>query len=177
MTGTVERRAGIVDVDAFERGGEAVGVAFAPLLAVGDDVEAGALLVADGDERGVVLRLLEKFRRDPPQFLGAHARRKAAGQLLAVDQPVRLRVGAHKRGRQEFARHLLNPRLLCRHPSARDKLRRSVQYSQYFERNPSMDALTVLPAGRPEVASTSFIGAGRRQTAHHREDVRRQQFD
>ncbi len=49
MAGAVERGAGIVDVDAFQRGGEAVGVALAPLLAVGDDVEAGALLVADCD--------------------------------------------------------------------------------------------------------------------------------
>ena len=96
MAGAVERRAGIVDVDAFERGGEAVGIAFAPHLAVGDDVEAGALLVADGEQRGVILRLLEKFRRDAPQLLGAHARRKPAGELLAVDQPVGLRVGADK---------------------------------------------------------------------------------
>ena len=36
----------------------------------------------------------------PPQLLGAHARREAAGELLAVDQPVRLRVGADERGRQ-----------------------------------------------------------------------------
>ena len=47
--GAVRRLAGIVEVDAVERGGEAVGIALAPLLAVGDDVEAGALLVADGD--------------------------------------------------------------------------------------------------------------------------------
>ena len=82
MAAAVERRAGIVDVDAFERGGEAVGIAFAPHLAVGDDVEPGALLVADGEQRGVVLRLLEQFRRNAPQLLGAHARRKAAGELL-----------------------------------------------------------------------------------------------
>ena len=109
MAGAVERGAGIVDVDALERGGEAVGIAFAPLLAVGDDVEAGALLVADGDERGVVLRLIEKFRRDPPQLLGAHARRKPAGELLAVDQPIRLRVGADQRGRQSSGNALRRP--------------------------------------------------------------------
>ena len=50
----------VVDVDAFERGRETVGIAFAPHLAVGDDVDAGALHVADRDQRGVVLRLLEK---------------------------------------------------------------------------------------------------------------------
>ena len=42
MTAAIERRAGIVEIDAVERGGEAVGVALAPDLAVGDDVEAGA---------------------------------------------------------------------------------------------------------------------------------------
>ena len=94
MAGAVERRAGIVDVDAFERGGEAVGVAFAPHLAVGDDVESGALLVVDREQRRVVLRLREVLRRHGPQFLGAHARRKTAGELFAVDQPFRLGVGA-----------------------------------------------------------------------------------
>ena len=63
VTGAVERGAGIVDVDAFERGGEAVGIALAAHLAVGDDVEAGALLVADRNARGVVLRLIEPFGR------------------------------------------------------------------------------------------------------------------
>jgi hypothetical protein len=96
MTRAVERRAGVVDVDAFERSGEPVGIAFAPHLAVGDDVEAGALLVADGDQRGVVLRLVEKFRRNPPELLGAHARRKPAGEPLTVDQPIRLCVGTDK---------------------------------------------------------------------------------
>ena len=101
MAGAVERGAGIVDIDAFERGGEAVGVALAPHLAVGDDVEAGALLVADGEHGGVVLRLVEEFRRDAPQFLRAHPRRKAAGELLAVDQPFGLRIGADQRGWQQ----------------------------------------------------------------------------
>ena len=105
MAGAVERRAGIVDVDAFERGGEAVGIALAPHLAVGDDVEAGALLVADREQRGIVLRLIQIFRRDPPQLLRAHARRKAAGELLAVDQPFRLGVGADERSGQKRQRH------------------------------------------------------------------------
>ena len=50
---------GLLDVDALERRGEVVGVAFAAHLAVGDDVDAGALHVADGEQRGVVLRLLQ----------------------------------------------------------------------------------------------------------------------
>ena len=69
MAAAVERGAGIVDVDAVERGGEAVGVAFAADLAVGDDVEPGPLLVANGEQRRVVLRLLEIGLRDAPQLL------------------------------------------------------------------------------------------------------------
>ena len=101
MAGAVERGAGIVDVDALERGREAVGIAFAPHLAVGDDVEAGALLRADRQEGRVVLRGFEEFRRDAPQLLRAHARREAARELFAVDQPVGLRIGTDQRGGQE----------------------------------------------------------------------------
>ena len=102
MAGAVERGAGIVDVDAVERGGEAVGIALAAHLAVGDDVEADLLLVADRQQRGVVLRLLQPFGRDPPQLLRAHARRKAPGELLAVDQPFRLRIGPDQRGGKQL---------------------------------------------------------------------------
>ena len=56
--GAVERDAGVVQVDPVERGGEAVGVALAAHLAVGDDVDAGAFHVADGDQGGIVLRFL-----------------------------------------------------------------------------------------------------------------------
>ena len=111
MAGAVEGGAGVVDVDAFERGGEAVGVTFAAHLAVGDDVEAGAFLVADGDEGGVVLRLLQPLGIDLPQFLHAHARRKPRGEVLAVDQPVGLRVGADERGRKQLV-HGVPPAML-----------------------------------------------------------------
>src|SRR5690606_24794035 len=66
MAAAVERRAGVVDVDALERRREAVRVALAPYLAVRDDVEAGLLLRADRDDRGVVLRLLEPGRVHAP---------------------------------------------------------------------------------------------------------------
>ena len=62
MAGAVERGAGIVDVDTFERGREAVGIAFAPHLAVGDDVEPGLLLRADRQQGRVVLRGFEMLR-------------------------------------------------------------------------------------------------------------------
>ena len=97
LAGAVDRRARIVDVDAVKRGGEAVGIAFAALLAVGDDVEPGALLVADGKDGGIVLRRFELVRRDQPEIAGAHARH-VLRQLLAVDQPVRLRVRTDEGG-------------------------------------------------------------------------------
>ena len=89
-----ERRAGIVDIDAVERGREAVGIAFAPLLAVGDDVEPGALLVADREQRGVVLRALRDARGRRATDPCMRTRGTCLDRLVAVDQPVRLRIGA-----------------------------------------------------------------------------------
>ncbi len=91
----------IVDIDAVKRSGEAVGIAFAPHLAIGDDVDPGVLLLANGDQRGIVPRLLEELLVDAPQLLRAGARREAPGQLGTVDQPIRLRVRADQRGRQQ----------------------------------------------------------------------------
>ena len=102
VAAAVERGPRVVDVDALERGGEAVRVALAPHLAVGDDVEAGPLLIADGEDGGVVLRLLEPLRADPPELVGPHPRREARRQLLSIDEPVGLRVGAHEGGREEL---------------------------------------------------------------------------
>ena len=56
---------GIVAVDPFQRGRKTVGVAFPPDLAVGHDIDAGALHVADRDNGRIVLRLLEMM---PPEF-------------------------------------------------------------------------------------------------------------
>ena len=94
----------ILVVDAFQCRGETVGVAFAAHLAVGDDVDAGALHVAYGDEGGVVLGLLEPRLRNPPQLLQARARHDLA-QHVAVHQPVWLRVGADDGGLQERFAH------------------------------------------------------------------------
>jgi hypothetical protein len=101
----VEHRAGLVDVDAGERRGEPVRVALAADLAVGDDVEPGALLVADGGQRGGVLRLLQPPLVDPPEVGGADARRQPPPQLLAVHQPLRLRIGADETGGERRERH------------------------------------------------------------------------
>ena len=76
MAAAVERGAGIVDVDAVERGGEAVRVALAPHLAVGDDVEPGALLVADGER---AWRRPAPARAIPAPRATAPARARAAG--------------------------------------------------------------------------------------------------
>jgi hypothetical protein len=64
----------VLDVDDLERGGEAVGIAFAPHLAVGDDVDAGPLHVADRDDGRVVLRFGKEFARHAPELGLAHAR-------------------------------------------------------------------------------------------------------
>ena len=109
--GAVGDRRRVVVVDAVERGGEAVGVALAAHLAVGDDVDAGALHVADREERGVVLRLLEVRLRDAPQLVHAHARHHGR-EHGAVDQPVGLRVAADDGGRQQMFGHANALRLI-----------------------------------------------------------------
>ena len=93
----------MVDVHALERRREPVGVALAADLAVREDVQPDPLEVADRQRRGVVLRRGEERLGHAPQLLRAHARGKRAAQLLAVDQPVRLRVTADDGGRQEHA--------------------------------------------------------------------------
>ena len=100
MAGTIERGARVVDIDTFERRGETVGVTLAPHLAVGNDIEAGAFLITDGEDGGVVLRRFELVRSDQPQIVRAHARH-LLGQLVAVDQPFRLRIGADQRSRKQ----------------------------------------------------------------------------
>ncbi len=101
MARTIERCAGVVDVDAVERGREAVGIALAPDLAVGDDVEPSLLLRADREQGRVVLRFLDPRLGDAPKLVRAHARRKSTGELPAIDQPFRLRVATNEcRGEQ-----------------------------------------------------------------------------
>src|SRR5882672_5608360 len=68
-----------------------------------DDVQSRFLLGADREQRRVLQRLGEKRLGDAPQLFRAHARRKAPGELLPVDQPLRLRVAADERGRKQHA--------------------------------------------------------------------------
>ena len=102
MPAAVERAAGIVDIHSVERGCKSIRVTFAAHLAVGDDVDAGVFLRLDRHDRGVVLRLLKIFRRDAPQLPGTYARRKAARQLGAVDEPLGLWVAADDGGGKQF---------------------------------------------------------------------------
>jgi len=78
------------------RSSEAIRVAFATLLPVRDDIEPGTLLVANSENRCIVLRFFEEFRIDAPQLPRSHAWWKAPGKLLAVDQPIWLRIGANE---------------------------------------------------------------------------------
>ena len=105
MARAVDRSARVVDVDTVECGREAVRVALAALLAVGHDVDPGALHVGDRDPGRVVLGLLEELGLDPPELARPHPRRESRAEALAVDEPVRLRVAADDRGRKERQRH------------------------------------------------------------------------
>jgi hypothetical protein len=98
-------RGRVVDVDAVQRSGKAVGVALAAHLAVGDDVDPGPLHVADREQRRVVLRRFEPGFGHAPDLRHAHARDQRA-QELAVDQPVGLRVAADHRRRQKAIGHV-----------------------------------------------------------------------
>src|SRR5207302_4849944 len=86
-TWTVAR---VVEIDAVEGSREAVAVAFAADLAVGNDVDAGPLHVADGDPGGVILGLFEEWLRNAPQVSGAYPRWESRQQLVAIDKPVGL---------------------------------------------------------------------------------------
>ena len=112
MPRAIERGAVVVHVDAVERGGEAVRIALAPHLAIGDDVESRPFLLVDRPDGRVVLRFLEKFRRRPPQLQSADAWREAILQPSPVDQPVGLRVGTDQRGGKGSGHHALQFQIL-----------------------------------------------------------------
>src|SRR5258706_15622472 len=101
MARAVERAARVIDVDALKRGGEAVGVALATDFAVGDDVEAGGFLRANGEARGVVLRPGQQGLGYPPQPPGAHPPRETPRGLLAVAQPLRVGEASPQGGREK----------------------------------------------------------------------------
>ena len=73
-------------IDALQREGEAVGIAFAAHFAVGDDVDAGALHVADRQDGAVVLRQSSHSARACANVLRGRAAPRAS-RGGAVDQP------------------------------------------------------------------------------------------
>ncbi len=107
MPAAVERDAGIVDVDTFKRGREPVGIAFAAHLAIGDDIETGALLIANCNQGGIVLAMPAAISGRDALFqrLRPVRGRKTAGKPFAIDQPIGLRHGPDQRNGQQ---HLLN---------------------------------------------------------------------
>ena len=95
----------VVEIDPRKCGRKTVRIAFAADLAIGDDVDPGALHVADRQPRRIVLGRFEPGLGHPPQFLGAHPHRSLMGQLVAVDQPVGLRIAADHGGRKKGLGH------------------------------------------------------------------------
>jgi hypothetical protein len=91
--------AGIVEVHALQGVGEPVRVAFPPHLAVGDDVHAGAMLILQGDDRGVVLGLFEGKGVHLPQGVEQDSGRQPLAEPIAIYEPRGLCVAADQRGR------------------------------------------------------------------------------
>src|SRR5215472_843930 len=85
----------MIQVEAVKRGSEAVRVTFAADFSICDDVETCRFLLADGQQRGIVLRLLKPWRRDAPEFCGTNSRRHLMPEFLAIDQPLGLWVASY----------------------------------------------------------------------------------
>ena len=114
----------IVGIHAFERRDKIIRIAFAAHFAIGDDVDAGALHVADRQDCRVILRFLQAVRGDAPQFMHVDARH-ALGKQRAVDQPVGLRIAADDGGGEEFhflifgyfeTKHVIFPHIVSGQP-------------------------------------------------------------
>src|SRR5215207_2972362 len=103
VTRAIERDAGLVEIDAVERGREPVRVALPPHLPVRDHVDACTLHVANGEPCRVVLRLLQERLRYSPERARSHARRQTLAEPLPVDQPVGLGIAPDDRREQNAA--------------------------------------------------------------------------
>src|SRR4051812_34723016 len=96
--------AGMLGVDAIERQRKTVRIAFAADLAVGDDIDAGALHLAYRDDCRVILRLFKPRLGHAPDVAGMNPRHAVMFEQGAIDQPVGLRIAADDRGRDQMAR-------------------------------------------------------------------------
>ncbi len=91
-------------IHPLQRQDEAVGIALPADLAVGDDVDAGALHVFDGQAGGVVLGLGQDLRSRSPDVRRIDAGHVVAPQPVLIDQPVRLRIAADHGRRQQLGK-------------------------------------------------------------------------
>jgi len=98
VAGTVQAHARVVDVNALQCGGDAIGIALTPNFTVGDDVQTGIFLGADGQQGGIFHGLLQMWFCHAPQFFGPHAGWETTREFFAVDQPIRLGITADDGG-------------------------------------------------------------------------------
>ena len=96
--------AGMLGIDPFQREREPVGIAFAPDLPVGDDVDPRALHLADRQYGPIVLRLFEQRLGDTPDLVRMSARHAVLLQRRAIHQPIGLRIASNNCRRQQVRR-------------------------------------------------------------------------
>src|ERR1700719_3334966 len=95
--GTIGRLSRVVEIDSIERGGKTIGVALPTLLTVADNVDPGALLIANGETGGIVLCRFKLLRVDEPKVVCAHPR-YLLRQPSTIDQPFGWRIRADQSG-------------------------------------------------------------------------------
>lgn len=88
----------LVPGHALHRVGDRLGVALAPNLTVGDDVDAGGLLVGEDAQHRVVPRLGEVLGGHPPEVALGDAGGEPLAEGAALEEPVGLGVAAHEGG-------------------------------------------------------------------------------
>ena len=89
---------GMFQIETSERRRKVIGIAFPSHLTVGNDIDAGALLISDREQSGVVLRLDEPRFGDTPDVACTHTRHDLGFEQIVIDQPGRLRIAADDGG-------------------------------------------------------------------------------
>jgi hypothetical protein len=87
----------MLQVDAVQGSGKAVGVALPAHLTVRDDVHAGPFHVLNGEPSRVVLGLLEERLGHAPELACSDSWRQPLAEPLAVDQPAGLGIAPDDR--------------------------------------------------------------------------------
>src|SRR5262249_25371062 len=159
---------GLGGVDALQRRGEAVGVAFAANFPVADDIDAGALHIADGKQGGIVLRLFEPRLGHAPDR-HAHARYRFR-QQLTVHQPIRLGIAADNGGGQQlrWAHHGCSLTVAMARKAACGiedlEFRRRPAPAGWWRRAAGSTAAGARPTATPPCGSRARVPAYRRQS-------------